>query len=120
MRFLIDADLPRRTVDLLRARGHEATDVRDVVPPILLDPEIAANAQQEGLCLISCDWGFADIRSYPPQDYAGLVVLQQPKNATADDKLTLVELLLNQPQILSRLPGRLAIVSVKRIRLRPA
>ena len=120
MRFLIDADLPRRTVDVVRAHGHEATDVRDVVPPLLLDPEIAAYARRERLCLVSCDWGFSDIRNYPPRDYAGLVVLEQPKNAAADDKLALVEHLLNQPHVLSKLPGRLAIVSAKRIRLRPA
>jgi predicted nuclease of predicted toxin-antitoxin system len=30
MRFLIDADLPRRTAGLLKTYGHEAVDVRDV------------------------------------------------------------------------------------------
>ena len=30
MRFLIDADLPRPTAELIRSFGHEATDVRNI------------------------------------------------------------------------------------------
>lgn len=71
------------------------------------------------MCLVSCDWGFADIRSYPPADYHGLIVLELPDRATSDEKLALLESLLKQPTIVSRLPGRLAIVSQSRIRLRP-
>ncbi len=64
-------------------------------------------------------FGFANIRNYPPEDYAGLVVLQLPRNATAKMILNLVEAMLGQPQVLDRLSGRLAIVEFGRIRLRP-
>lgn len=119
MRFIIDADMPRRVVELVVSHGHEALDVRDIGLGSADDRQIADHARNHGLCLITCDFGFADIRNYPPIDYSGLVVLQLPKNATGDAKLAIVETLLRQPSIMARLPGRLAIVAAKGIRLRP-
>ena len=83
MRFLIDADLPRRTAIAIRAAGHEAFDVRDIGLRSASDAEIAAHAKKGGLCLITGDFDFSDIRNYPPNDYSGIVVLQAPPNATA-------------------------------------
>lgn len=83
MRFLVDADLPRRTGTLLRVYGHEAVDVRDVGLSHATDPAIAAYAQAQGACLITGDFSFADIRNYPPADYSGLIVLGLPRTATA-------------------------------------
>ena len=119
MHFLIDADLPRKVTELLRRHGHEAVDVRDIGLRAAPDAEVAAYARRQGLCLISGDFGFANIRNYPPEDYAGLVVLQLPRNATAKMILNLVDAMLGQPQVLNRLSGRLAIVEFGRIRLRP-
>ena len=120
MRFLVDADLPRRTVELIQGYGHEANDVRDIGLARAEDSTIAAYAQSHSLCLITGDFGFSDIRNYPPQDYAGLVVLELPRNATAKVILNLIEVLLQQPQVLNQLQGRLAIVKAGHIRLRPA
>lgn len=120
MRFLIDADLPRRTAPLIQSFGYEAIDVRDLGPNYAADPDIAAYAQSQALCLISGDFGFADVRNYPPHAYAGLVVLGLPRDATADFILNLIAGLLKQPAVLARIPGRLAIVEPGRIRLRPA
>ena len=120
MRFLVDADLPRRTAELIRSFGHEADDVRDIGLGQADDTVIAAYARSHSLCLITGDFGFSDVRNYPPQDYAGLVVLELPRDAVAQTILSLVENLLQQPQVLNRLPGRLAIVKAGRIRMRPA
>ena len=72
MRFLIDEDLPRSTGSLLRQHGHEAIDVRDTGLRGASDADIAAYAQKHGLCLLSGDVGFADIRNYPPEKYSGV------------------------------------------------
>ena len=40
-------------------------------------------AQREQQCLVTGDFDFADIRDYPPQHYAGIVVLGIPLTATA-------------------------------------
>lgn len=120
MRFIVDADLPRATGPLLRRYGHEAVDVRDIGMGAATDPEIAAHARARGLAIPTGDFGFADIRAYPPDQYAGLIVLQLRNGATAPVILDLVESFLQQRHVLSRMPGRLAIVESSRIRLRPA
>jgi predicted nuclease of predicted toxin-antitoxin system len=94
--------------------------VRDVGLGGAKDSEIAAYARTHSACLITADFGFADIRNYPPQSYAGIVVLELPPNATAAYILNLIESFLRQTEVLARLQGRLAIVETGRIRLRPA
>lgn len=124
MRFLIDADLPRSTRLVVENAGHEALDVRDVgLGDVGLgdaeDPAIAARAKADQLCLLTGDFGFADVRNYPPDQYAGLVVRELPKDATAEVILDLVQRLLDQVDVVSKLPARLVIVSFGRVRLRP-
>jgi len=119
MKFLVDADLPRRTAELLRQHGHDAVDVRDEGLGAVPDGEIADYARSRGLCLMSGDFGFADIRNYPPERYPGIVVLQLPRDATAGTILAQVRSLLGREDVLSRLPGRLAIVGLRNVRLRP-
>jgi predicted nuclease of predicted toxin-antitoxin system len=107
MRFLIDVDLPRRTAGLLKTYGHEAADVRDVGLGGAGDQEIAEYGRANRMCLLTGDFGFADIRNYPPERFGGLVVLEIPKNATADRILRLLESLLQGVDRTWRLRGRL-------------
>ena len=120
MRFLIDADLPRSTKALLERFGHEAIDVRDIGLRSAKDPVIALYAQNNQACLLTGDFGFADIRNYPPETYYGIVVLGLPRDATSDFILQLIEEILRQSEVLARIPRKLAIVEAGRIRLRPA
>ncbi len=119
MRFLIDADLPRATSVLLASYGQGAADVRDLGMGRAKDPDIARYARQENMCLLSADWGFSDIRRFPPEQYHGIVVLGLPPDATGNETLSVLRVLLERPDIVERLPGRLAVVEKARIRLRP-
>lgn len=118
MRFLIDEDLPRSTGDLLRRYKHKAVDVRDIGLRGAKDHQIAAHAQSEGLCLMTGDSDFSDIRNYPPGEYAGLVVLKLHRTATASFILNLMESFLRQEDIVTQMPGKLAIVEPGRVRIR--
>lgn len=118
MQFLIDEDLPRSTGNLLRRYGHEAIDVRDIGLRGAKDSQIASYAQSRGLCLVTGDFDFSDIRNYPPAQYAGLVVLSIPRDAAALFILNLLEGFLKQSKLVSELPGKLAIVEPGRIRIR--
>lgn len=82
------------------------------------DELIAARAQTQQVALISADFDFADIRIYPPAAYLGLVVIDRPEDATITQVLELIERLLNEPDIISALPGKLVIVDHRRIRVR--
>jgi hypothetical protein len=119
MRFLIDADLPRSLDSLIRSYGHEAVDVRDVGLGRAQDPQIASYALQGEFCILSGDWGFSDIRHYPPAQYAGIAILELPRDATATYIADLVESFLQEEAVLSLLKGRLAIVAAGKVRLRP-
>lgn len=119
MHFLIDADLPRSVKPLLERYGHPAIDVRDIGLASAKDPQIALYAQDHKVCLVTGDFGFADIRNYAPSAYAGIVVLELPRNATAAFIVRLVESLMQQADALAKLEGRLAVVAPGRIRLRP-
>lgn len=119
MRFLIDANLPRSTARLLVQFGHEALDVRDILPGGASDAEVARFARAHGLVLLTRDFDFADLRNYPPADYGGLVVFDLPDDAVASVVLKALESLLAQAELVNRLPGRLAIVELGRVRLRP-
>ena len=120
MRILVDADLPRSACAVIRQYGHDAIDVRDIGPADLPDQAVAAYAKEHGLCLMTGDFGFADIRHYPTAEYSGIVVFELPNTATAKTILNLIERFVQRDEILTRLPGRLAIVSLGRVRLRPA
>jgi predicted nuclease of predicted toxin-antitoxin system len=119
MRFLIDADLPRRTAGLLKTYGHVAVDVRDVGLGDASDEQVAEHARAHRMCLLTGDFGLADIRNYPPERFGGIVVLELPKNATAEMILRLLDSLLRKADIVERLPGRLAIVEWGNVRIRP-
>jgi predicted nuclease of predicted toxin-antitoxin system len=118
MRFLLDADLPRSASEVVRRRGHEAIDVRDIGLRDAKDAQIARYAQTEKLCLLTADQDFADVRNYPPTQYAGIVVLSLPRNATSTYIKQLLDSFLQQESVLSQLPGKLAIVEPGRVRLR--
>jgi Domain of unknown function (DUF5615) len=117
--FLIDASMPRGTAALIRSRGHDATDVRDIGLGAARDQDIAAHAQAHQLAILSRDFDFADVRHYPPDQFDGIAVIDLPSTARAPTILNLVDFLLQQPKTLNDLPGRLAIVAPGRIRLWP-
>ena len=120
MRFLVDEDLPRATDDLLRRYKHKATDVRDIGLRGAKDPQIAAYAKRQGLCLVTGDFDFSDIRNYPPGEYAGLVVLKLHRTANASFILNLLESFLHQKDLVTQMPGKLAIVEPGRVRIKTA
>ena len=84
------------------------------------DDIIAAYARDNHLVLIARDFDFADIRNYPPDDYAGIVVLQLHDDATAPQVVKLLETFAQREAWLGQVSGRLAIVEVGRVRFRPA
>jgi predicted nuclease of predicted toxin-antitoxin system len=120
MRFLLDANMPLSAAGAVQRLGHEAVDVRDVGLGGAGDAEIAAYAKEHKFALVTRDFDFSDLRNYPPADYAGIIVLELPDDAIAATVVKVLESLLSQPELLSQVPGRLAIVESWRVRFRPA
>ena len=118
MRFIIDADLPRSVSQVIDAYGHEAVDVRDIGMMSAGDEDIVQYANDEKLCLLSADLGFADLRRYPPSRYHGIVIMRLPRHATTSFITRLLSAFLARIDTFPELRGRLAIVELGRVRFR--
>ncbi len=76
LRFKIDENLPTEIATLLREAGHDAQTILDQRMGGADDSQIAEACRSETRVLITLDAGFADIRNYPPRDFAGVIVLR--------------------------------------------
>ena len=119
MKFLLDANMPRSAASLLSGLAHEVEDVRDVLSSDATDAVVAAYAKAQQAILVTRDFDFADIRNYPPSEFAGIVVLELPDDAVAAQVNRALQSFVSKPDLLARLPGRLAIVESWRVRFRP-
>lgn len=111
--------MPRSVVALLLRLGHQVEFARDIGLAAAQDGHIAARARMIGATLLTRDLDFADIRQYPPEGYAGIVVMRLPDDATAQVIVSLIERFVREPGFLAALAGRLAIVEPERVRFRP-
>jgi predicted nuclease of predicted toxin-antitoxin system len=120
MRFLIDANLPRAAIEAVQKAGHEVEFARDTGLAAAPDEQVAERARTTGAALLTRDMDFSDVRRYPPDQYAGIVVLRLPDTAVAQEIVAVLERFLKEPGFLDSLARRLAIVESERVRFRPA
>lgn len=116
LRFKIDENLPVEAAEILNRAGHDAISAFHQGLTGAADKSIAEVCQEEQRVLLTLDLDFADIRTYPPDLYAGLIVLRIKRQ----DKLavmTVVERLVRALQAESP-AQRLWIVDENRIRIR--
>src|SRR5437899_697916 len=76
MRFKVDENLPGEIATDLRAAGHEAETAFDKGLAGAVDSVIIARVQSEGRAILTMDKGMADIRAYPPGQFAGIILLR--------------------------------------------
>ena len=116
MRLKTDENLPIDLAHLLSKHGRDALSVADQNLGGTSDPELAAVCKAEERALVTLDVGFADIRSYPPREYPGLIVLRLPLT----DKRTVLRAGRRLLKFLeTEIPAhRLWIVDQRRVRVR--
>jgi predicted nuclease of predicted toxin-antitoxin system len=115
LKFKIDENLPLEALAPLTQAGHDACTVFDEQLVGASDQRISVVCQREGRALITLDLDFADIRAYPPGDYAGLVVLRLSR-LDKHRVLSTIERLLPLFEI-ERLKGKLWIVEEAVVRI---
>jgi len=76
LRFLSDQCVPSEITESLKRGDHQVTLLREVLPISSPDPAVIAKAQQLGAILLSLNGDFADIITYPPSQYGGIVAIQ--------------------------------------------
>jgi predicted nuclease of predicted toxin-antitoxin system len=116
VKFKIDENLPIEFANLLITAGHQAMTVYEQHLQGNADQVIIDTCAKEGYILVTLDLDFADIRTYSPTQYPGLMVLR----VVRQDKRHLIEVFQRAIPILVREPieGRLWIIEETRIRIR--
>jgi predicted nuclease of predicted toxin-antitoxin system len=115
MRFKLDENLPQDLADVLKAGGHDVHTVGAEGLAGAKDASILTACRNEGRAIITFDLDFADIRTYPPADYPGLIVLRLSSQAARHTVAVLsqaIRLLSTEP-----LSGHLWVVEDAQVRI---
>ena len=116
MRFKLDENLPAEMASLFAQAGHNTATVLGQGMVGARDEVIASVCAVEKRALVTLDTDFANITSYPPSDYAGIVVFRV--NDQSRDRLLEVgdRFLLSLGT--ESIAGQLWIIEDARIRVR--
>lgn len=119
LKFFIDHCVPYSVIQILRSADYEALLLRDHLPIDSPDDVVIAKAQELGAILASINGDFADIVTYPPADYQGIISLQLRNHPEIIPQLMqrLTGYLSNHSNM-EHYRGKLLIVEVYRIRIR--
>jgi predicted nuclease of predicted toxin-antitoxin system len=117
--FFADHCAPNSVVRALRRAGHEVLLLRDHLPADAPDPNVIAKAQELDAILLSLNGDFADIVTYPPGSFGGIVAFQVRDHPESIPQLTeaLIHQAAGQPSR-DYYRGKLLVVEAHRIRIR--
>ena len=116
MRVKLDENLPAQLKSLFTESGHDADTVIDEGLGGAEDMDVATACIGDERVLVTQDLDFADIRTYPPAEYFGIVVFRL-STAARDAILQVGPILLERLEESSP-RGQLWIVEDSRIRIR--
>jgi predicted nuclease of predicted toxin-antitoxin system len=116
VRVKVDENLPVAVADVFREGGHDPETVIDERLGGRDDLAVIDAARREDRALVTLDTGFRDIRTYPPNQFAGIIVLRPQTQAIPDLIAVVRRLLLFAAN--ADVTGRLWIVEPLRIRVR--
>ncbi len=93
--------------------------MRDVLPVESSDGVVIPKAQEIDAILLSLNGDFADIVSYPPGNYKGIVALQMRNHPEVlPNLMTRLTAYLKVQSAMEHYHGKLLVVEVDRIRIR--
>ena len=117
MKFKTDENLPMEVVTTLGDHGHDAISVVEQNLGGATDGAVADVCRMEQRALMTLDLDFADIRTYPPEDYSGIIVVR-PKVQTVSAIVGLTEQVVRLLENSSPV-GQLWILDESHVRIRP-
>ena len=119
VRFLADHCVSNFIIQSLREASHEVVRLKDVLPADSPDVRVIAKAQEIGAILLSLNGDFADIVTYPPKKYVGIVALQVRNHSEALPYLVRrLTSYLAAHSAIEHYHGKLFVVEADRIRIR--
>jgi len=119
LRFFADHCVSNAIMQTLREGGHEVMRLREHLPVESPDTVVIAQAQHLDAILLSLNGDFADIVTYSPADYQGIIALQVRNHPEIIPQLMqrLQDYLLSHADR-EYYRGKLLVVEVHRIRVR--
>ncbi len=84
MKFKLDENIGRRGIDLLVDAGHDVMTVNQQGVSGISDDALFDLCAREGRALITLDHDFGQVLRFPPQNAAGVVVLEPGPRVTRD------------------------------------
>lgn len=119
VRFFADHCIPDSVIRLLIDAGHEVFLLRDYMPTDSPDSLVIEKAQVIDAVLLSLNGDFADIVTYPPANYKGILSLQVKNHPEIiPDLMKIVKDYLSAHNNMEHYKGKLLIAEVHRIRIR--
>jgi len=79
LKFKVDENLPIEIVECLRQNKYDAFTVKEQGLDGASDLNIAEVCKEEERIIVTLDTDFTDVRTYPPDDYSGIIVLRVKK-----------------------------------------
>lgn len=118
LRFFADHCIPNFVIQTLRDAGHEVFRVKDYIPADSADAVVISKAQKLDSILVSLNGDFADILTYPPVSYKGIIAIQIRNHPEIIPQLIakLKDYLSANPDM-DYYKGKLFLVEVHRIRI---
>jgi len=119
LKFFADHCVPKQIVDALQDEGHPVLKLRDFIPKDSPDRKVIAKAQELDCILLSFNGDFADILTYPPANFKGIICLQVKNHPEI-----IPSIIIKLKQYLSFYPemshyvGKLLLIEAKGIRSR--
>ncbi len=81
IKFLLDADMPRSSIKVIKNLGFKVEDVRDIGLGSAKDEEIIEYANKNNRIIITRDIDFGEVLRYPK--HPGAIILRLPYTFTA-------------------------------------
>ena len=119
LRLLADQCVPAAIVAALRQHGHTVVPLCDCAHVDSPDHVVIAKAQELKCLLLSLNGDFADIVTYPPRDYLGIISLQVLNHPESISPIVaMLVQYFRDNQSMPDYAGKLLIVEPYRIRIR--
>ena len=117
LKFLIDEDMPRSTVKVLKTKGFDSLDVRDCGLRGKSDDEIFKFAKREKAIILTGDMGFGNLLRFPIGSHFGIVIVHFPNEVpTSELNSQIIKALDNLAE--AEFKGNLIIIEPGKVRIR--
>jgi predicted nuclease of predicted toxin-antitoxin system len=114
--FLVDANMPRSSKEVLEKEGYSVEDVREIGLGSASDDRIVADALEEDRVVLTRDTDVGSVLRH--SEHPGAVILRLPHRFTARDLNERLSRVLFQVQD-GLLSGAVVVVELDRFRRRP-